>query len=73
MAKIIHDKVNCIGCGACAAICPKFWEMGDDGLAHLKGSDESSGKQTLEISEENKKENQDAADVCPVQIITIEE
>ncbi len=27
------DKDACIGCGACAAICPEVFEIGDDGFA----------------------------------------
>ena len=27
------DKDICIGCGACAAICPDVFEIDDDGLA----------------------------------------
>ena len=34
--KIIHDKQNCISCGACAAIAPELWEMDAKGLAQLK-------------------------------------
>ena len=31
-------KVNkdlCIGCGACQAVCPEVFEIGDDGLAEV--------------------------------------
>ena len=27
---------NCIGCGLCNSLCPDVYEMGDDGLAHVK-------------------------------------
>ncbi len=30
------NKKKCIGCGACASICPEVFEMGDDGKAHVK-------------------------------------
>lgn len=26
---------NCIGCGACAGICPDVFELGGDGYAHV--------------------------------------
>lgn len=71
--KVIHERANCIGCGACAAISSDFWKMDEDGLSTLIGSKEEGDKFTLEISEDKKTENQDAADVCPVQIIIIEE
>ena len=38
MPRIIHEREKCIGCGACAAVCPEFWEMKGDGKSHLKKS-----------------------------------
>lgn len=68
--KVIHFKKDCISCGACAAINPKFWEMDTDGLAHLKGSVKVDEHYELETdSEEDAESNQEAADVCPVNII----
>jgi ferredoxin len=73
MAKIIHNKNDCISCGACAAICPDYWELDDEGMARLKGSKQVDGKWILEIkTEEAKSINQEAADVCPVGIIKLE-
>ena len=37
--QIQHDRPGCIASGACAAISPEFWEMDEEGLAQLKGSD----------------------------------
>jgi len=72
--KIEHVKKECIGCGACAAVCPDFWEMDNDGMAHLKGSKEVEGHWDLEIdTEEARASNQEAADVCPVNIIHVKE
>lgn len=74
MAKVIHEKKDCISCGACAAINPDFWEMDDEGLAQLKESHElPDGKWEREINDEDKESNQEAADVCPVQIIHVED
>ena len=28
--KIVHEIDKCIGCGACAAVCPDNWEMAGD-------------------------------------------
>ncbi len=36
MKKIIFEREKCIGCGTCAVLCPKFFEMGKDGRAELK-------------------------------------
>lgn len=30
------DKAKCIGCGACAAICPDVFEIGSDGKSAIK-------------------------------------
>lgn len=72
--KIIHFKKDCIGCGACAAICPDFWEIDDEGFAQLKGAKETEGHWELEIdSLDAKTSNQEAVDACPVQVIKIEQ
>ncbi len=62
MYKIVQDRDACIGCGACVSVCPENWEMKDDGKASpIKTEVEELGC------------NKDAADVCPVQCIKIEE
>lgn len=56
---IDHDE--CIGCELCAEICPDVFEMGDDGLAHVKaGAD--CGKAGC---------CQEAADSCPTSAISL--
>lgn len=58
--KIEQDHGACIGCGACASICPDNWEMGDDGKAKpIKTSVPAVGC------------NKEAADACPVQCIKV--
>jgi len=73
MAKIIHEQWKCIGCGACEGVCPKYWGMGDDNKAKLKGAkykDVSDGKLgELEIKEAGC--NKDAEEGCPVQCIHV--
>ena len=65
-------RSQCIGCGSCAAVCPDFFEIADDGLSRIKGSQrDSEGNDSLEIKEEDKKCAAEAAEVCPVQIIKI--
>ena len=67
---IIHDKKDCISCGACAAISPDFWIMDEEGLAHLKGSEQMNSHWEKDISTEvERAAHQEAADVCPVNII----
>ncbi|RMF55026.1 ferredoxin [Candidatus Woesearchaeota archaeon] len=76
MAKVTHDKETCIGCGACASVCEKFWEMNDEeGKSVLKGAKKNpeTGFEELEVeSEEDIKCNQEAADSCPVNCIKVE-
>ncbi len=69
MPKVTHELEKCIGCGACAAVCPKFWEMGDDSKAHLKGS-KKKGK-IEELTVKNVDCNKDAEGTCPVQCIHV--
>jgi len=55
---ITVNKDLCIGCGACASICPGTFEMGDDGKSSV-------------ISQENAECAGNAAASCPVQAISI--
>ncbi len=52
------NQETCIGCGACAAICPQSFKMND------------SGKSEVESQENTDCANQ-ASEACPVQAITI--
>ena len=69
--KIIHDRKGCIGCGACAAVCPASWEMGDDGKSNLKGAKQEGDNFVLEAPEKGC--NMSAAQSCPVNVIHVEE
>lgn len=64
------DRINCIGCGACAAICPKRWKMEDDGKSQIIGGEEiEDGKFSKVIEEDEFSDNQEAANSCPVNVI----
>jgi len=69
--KIILEKTKCIGCGSCVALCPRFFELDEEGKAHLKKSelDKKTNKETLEISKPECAE--ETLDVCPVECIKI--
>ena len=72
--KIEHHKEICIGCGACAAINPKDWVMEGD-KSHLVSSNKEQGEHGTQefkiIDESELKENQEAADSCPVPCIFV--
>jgi len=83
--KVILEREKCIGCGSCAALCPKYFEIVDDGKSSIKKAkrDSKTGNDELEIPMAepsrtrdkvgvNKTEcTQEAADSCPVQAIHI--
>ncbi|HLD33575.1 MAG TPA: ferredoxin [Candidatus Nanoarchaeia archaeon] len=72
--KIIHERPKCIACGSCAAVAPKFWEMSEkDGLADLKGCTMNGDNEERIIDDKDATANREAAEVCPVQIIHVEE
>ena len=69
--KIIQEREKCIGCGTCAALCPKFWEISEDGKANLiKGKKNGANYERDIIKPEC---NEQAAQNCPVQCIKIED
>jgi len=70
MVKVIQNHNDCIGCGACTAVCPDFWEMNDEGKAYPTKAEK--GKHEFEVEDADLECNQEAADVCPVDVIKIE-
>lgn len=48
----------CIGCGACTAVCPDVFQLGDSGKAEV-------------TSQDNVDCAKGAAESCPVQAITV--
>jgi ferredoxin len=65
-----HDRPNCIGCAACEAVAPDYWEMHEDGKSDIKkGKNLDNGWQELDIEEKNFAINKEAADSCPVNVI----
>ena len=61
MAKIFLDKEKCIGCGACQAVCPKYFELNND----------KSSLKKEEIEEKDINCVKEAINGCPVQAIEI--
>lgn len=74
MIKIIFNRDDCIGCGSCGAICSTFWDMANDGKTDLKNSVKNTeGKFELEIEDTERPCNEEVAQICPLQLIQIEE
>jgi ferredoxin len=78
--RIVYDRKACIGAAACAAVAPEFWEMKEDGTAHLIGGEtDENGNEILIITKSQMTDhmknalelNKEAAEVCPVQVIHI--
>jgi ferredoxin len=61
--KVIVDKNTCIGCGACAAIAPEIYAMGDDTKAEAKME---------EVPEEKEDSAKEGSNSCPVNAIKLE-
>lgn len=72
--KIIHNKNDCISCGACAMICPEFWTLDEDGVAHLEGG-KKNGEfwEKFILTEEDRAKIQETVDACPAEVIKLEE
>lgn len=62
--KVKVNKDACIGCGACASICPEVFELNDEGLSEVKEEEVKEGLQD---------EVRDATDSCPTGAIVVEE
>lgn len=69
--KVEQDRQNCIGCGACAAICPDYWSMADDGKARIKGAKPEGANEVATVPDSDKECNMSAAQSCPVNVIRV--
>ena len=72
--KVKVNKDACIGCGACASICPDVFELNDEGLSEVKVEEENKEKEeVVSVKEELQDEVRDAADSCPTGAIEVNE
>lgn len=69
--KVIHQRKECIGCGSCVVVCPRFWKMAEDGKSELLNArfDPKRQEAVLEIADPGCM--LEAAEICPVQCIKI--
>ena len=77
--RIVHDRDICIGCRACAEVCPKYWVMEEDGkssiVGHIKsgrGEEELLGSKEKPLTKDYNC-NLEAAESCPVNCIHLKE
>lgn len=61
--KVVVNRDNCIGCGACEALCPEVFNLDDDGLSTVICND------FKDIDENN---IQEAVENCPTSAISKE-
>ena len=57
------DRSGCIGCGLCTETCPEVFRLDDEGLAEVYTDPIPEGAESSAL---------DAADNCPVSVITVE-
>jgi ferredoxin len=68
MSKITLEREKCIGCGSCAALCPKYFEMAEDGKSHIKDAEKKEIEE-LEVTKADCASS--AAEACPAQCIHV--
>ncbi len=67
---ISFDRENCIGCGNCTIVCPKFYEVLTDGASSIKGGKTvRKNWQVLKVEKKDYQCNVKAARSCPVNVI----
>jgi ferredoxin len=69
VVKIIQDQSACIGCGACAAICPTDWKMVSD-KAELIGGKKEGNLVVKTVADAGC--SKEAESACPVKCIKME-
>lgn len=77
MAKIKLEREKCIGCGSCVSVCPKYFELSEDGKSHIKNANiqpasPSQGGEVEELEIEKVECAESAAEACPAQCIHVQ-
>ncbi len=68
---IVHDKPQCIGCGACASLDPRNWSLEPDGKATLAKHKQENEQEVREITQQELVKQREVAEACPVNCIHI--
>ncbi len=72
MIVITQQRQKCIGCNYCVELAADRWIMSPkDGKAVLVGGKGKKGFYTTRTGHEELEANQQAADACPVKIISV--
>lgn len=72
MARIIHYRDKCIGCGICQEMQPSFWRMSKkDGKANLLQASIKKGIHQLVITESDIRSTEEVIKACPARIIKL--
>lgn len=70
--KVLVDQENCIKCGACEDNCPDIFVMDESGKAAIIDEFQTDNPGVGEVKDDLKPCAEDAADNCPVDVITVE-
>ncbi|HLC95020.1 MAG TPA: ferredoxin [Patescibacteria group bacterium] len=70
---LCHKRDDCIGCGMCAMIAPRHWQMNtEDGKVDLVGGEWKGNEFVVaKIDEDESALNKQAADACPTGVIRL--
>ncbi|HMT76203.1 MAG: ferredoxin [Saprospiraceae bacterium] len=74
MAKLVHYREKCIGCGVCHEMQPEYWRMSKkDGKANLVKAKEKKGVYIVEIGNNDIELSNLVVAACPVRVIKVNE
>lgn len=71
--KIVYNKAECIGAGACVGVHPDLWSLDEEAKAILRGatSNPATDRYELVVDGDDLRQVKDSALVCPVYAIDI--
>lgn len=69
--KIVVERNDCTSCGICEQECPDFFELDDENLSHIKGSNRVGDNDELEVEDAGCVPN--TAILCPAFCIHVYE